>query len=151
MKVCPVCQMGNSDESMSCKECNAPLGAATVQDGDAILEVESDGYERSQRRFRIFKMAWFVLAVILQICFLVVSIIRGTFAFSVLILLFMPIGGYIMLFHSEAMFKRGIERSLDLEVKGEVSPTVWYLLKCFLGGVLILGLSNFFMAMIAFH
>ena len=150
MKICPRCQMGNSNETVMCRECGASLGAAIAQDAEAILKAASDRYERKQRRIRILKVAWVVLASVLHIIFFVIAIIRGTFIFPVLLLLFMPVGGYMMLFHAEAMFQFKIDASGDYEIRGEVGPSEWYLFKSTIAGSFIMLASTIFMGIAAF-
>lgn len=151
MKICPVCQMGNSNETVLCRECGSSLGAVPEQDEEMILKTESDRYERRQRRLRNLKMAGVVLSAALHISLFVVSIIRGTFFFPMLFLLLAPVVGYMMLFRAEKLFQIKINASGDYDVSGEVRPTEWYLFKNAMQGALIMLASIILMGMIAFH
>lgn len=151
MKICPVCQMGNSNETVMCKECGTSLGAVPAQDEEVILKTESDRYERKQRRLRNFKMSGVVLSVALHISLFAISIIRGTFFFPMLFLLLAPAAGYMMMFRAEKLFQIKIDASGDYDVNGEVRPTEWYLFKNAIQGALIMLASIILMGMIAFH
>ena len=155
MKICPVCQMGNSDDRVICRECDALLGAVTAQDEETILKAESEKYdrwdERRQRTLRIQRMAGGILSAVLHVSFFVISNIRGNFFFVNLLLLFMPAAGYLMIVKAEKMFEIEVIASNDFEFVGEVRPSEYYLAKNFIRGAALMVGSVILMGIIAFR
>ncbi len=150
MKICPVCQMGNSNETVMCRECGTSLGAVSIQDAATILKAEMDRYERRQKWLKNLAMTGVILSAVLNVSFFIISIIRHTFFFPVLIVLFMPAVGYLMIFKAEVLFRFEIEVSGNYDIKGEISPTEWYFFKSAILGALAMLLSTVFIGIITF-
>jgi len=151
MKICPVCQTGSGDETVVCRECGVSLGAVAAQDEEVVLKAEMDRYERRQRRLKNLAMAGVILSAVLNLSFFVISIIRNTFFFPILLLLPMPAAGYLMIFKAEALFRFEIDVSGNYDIKGEISPTDWYLLKNAILGVGVMLISTILSGIVALH
>lgn len=149
MKICPRCQMGNSDETVLCRECGASLGEVIALDEEVLLKKETDKYERRQKHRRNLALSGVVLSGVLNVTFFIVSIIRGTFLFPTVLFLLMPVMGYLFIFRPDAMFKYGYQ--YDIKNIDEAKPTEWFYFKNMVGGVFIMGLSTVMMGFIAFH
>jgi ribosomal protein L40E len=149
MKICPRCQMGNSDGAVLCRECGTSLGMVSSQDEEELLATEIKKYECRQRRKRILAFSGVILSGVLNVSFFIISIIRGTFLFPMVFLLFMPVMGYLFIFRADAMFKYGYQ--YDIANVNEAKPTDWYYFRNKIGGVYLLVISVVFMGVIAFH
>lgn len=149
MKICPRCQMGNSDETVMCKGCGESLGAVPAQDEEEMLKAETKKYERRQRRRRNLELSGVMLSGVLNAAFFIISIIRSTFFFPIVLFLFMPVMGYLFIFRADAMFKYEYQRFIANV--DEAKPTDWYYFKNVVGGIFIMVMSTVFMGYIAFH
>ncbi len=149
MKVCPKCQTGNSDEMVLCRDCGAFLGAVLAQEGDTLFKKEMGEYERKQRRNKNLALLGVFLAGALNVLFLIVSIVRGTFLFPEILILFTPVVGYFAVFRSEALFK--FSHFNDFYNIDDIRPTDWYYFKNMIGGILMIVMGTVMMGFIALH
>ena len=147
MKICPECQAGNTDEAVLCRECSAFLGKVAIQEEEALLQAEMEKYERRQRRNRCMIYAALIGMSVLDVAFLIIAILRGTAAFSMVWLMLTPLAGYASVFHADKLFK--LDFFLDIDNVAEARPSEWYYFKKTFGGIWATVVGTVCMGMIA--
>jgi hypothetical protein len=141
--------MGNSNQTVICRECGTSLGSVSAQDEEVLLQKEIEKHERKQRRKQVLAYTGVILSGVLNVTFFIISIIRGTFLLPAVLFLFMPAMGYLFIFRPDAMFRYGYQNYI--KNINDVKLTELYYFKSTFGGVFIMVLSTAMMGFIAFR